>query len=734
MEDKNYQFSLASSFVTHTNKNIFLTGRAGTGKTTFLKYIQRTSPKKMAVIAPTGVAAINAGGVTIHSFFQLPFGAFLPTKRSIAIDRNISNINSLLSNLRFNNSKRQLFIELELLVIDEVSMLRADMLDAIDTILKHFRNRPNEAFGGVQVLFIGDLYQLPPVVKNDEWEILKEFYKSPFFFDAVCLSENKPIYLELQKIYRQNEIGFINLLNKIRNNQVDYDDLDTLHHYFKPGYQPEADENFITLTSHNAKADAINQTELDKINAPLYAYEAIIKGDFSEHVNPADRVLYLKEGAQIMFTKNDKGEDRRYYNGKIGTISRISGAEIYITFPNSSDELLIEREEWKNIKYQYSLEKDKIEEEELGTFSQFPIRLAWAITIHKSQGLTFEKAIIDAGASFAPGQVYVALSRLTSLNGLVLYSKILPGAISTDQRVIDFSETQLAEEKLEKILEEERGKYIEKMILTCFDFRKVFFAIDDLYNNYSGRSIPDINNAVKWCKRLLDNANAYMQLSEKFSKQLNTIMLENNSKLLNERANSASSYFLNLIELDISDIKNHYNEFKIKQKTKAYSKEVKELEVIYLRKKLQLQQAIFISEGLEKGLETEKLIEIVENDKKNHNIIDKKEPIKAEKAVKGETKLISLTMFKEEKKISEIAILRGMTEGTIEGHLLSFVASGDINLEELVDKAKIKIIEDTINELKVDSSKPIKEKLGENYSWNEIRAVLDYVKAKSNLV
>jgi hypothetical protein len=524
---------------------------------------------------------------------------------------------------------------------------------------------------------------------------------------------------------------FINLLNKLRNNQVDYDDLDTLHHYFKPGYTPEEEENYITLTSHNAKADSINQTELDKINAPLYAYEADIKGDFNENTNPADRVLYLKEGAQIMFTKNDKNEPRRFYNGKIGTISKISGSEIYVVFPHSTEVMLVDKETWKNIKYQYNTNTDSIDEEVLGTFSQYPIRLAWAITIHKSQGLTFEKAIIDAGASFAPGQVYVALSRLTSLDGLILYSKIQPGAISTDQRVVDYSETQLNEHQIEQILNEERDTYLKKSIIACFDFKKLHISLQEQYENYSGRSIPELNLAVKWCKTLLDNVKKMLEVSEKFEKQLLQIIQNNDSVALHDRANAASKYFLELVEKDLNSIKQHIADFEIKTKTKAYIREIKTLELLYRRKMAQLKQAVLLSEGISKGLETDKLLSIIENDKKNKvvHVIKESTSTTGKKSL-GETKLISLKMYKEGKTIAEIATLRGMVEVTIEGHLLSLVPDGHITLEEIISPNKIKIITDTINELNADNSKAVKEKLGDNYSWNEIRAVLSIVKSK----
>ncbi len=393
-------FQLAVQFVNQTARPVFLTGRAGTGKTTFLKFIRENSFKKMAVVAPTGVAAINAGGTTIHSFFQLPFGPFIPTPQFGWNPEapGYTDPNSLFRNIRFNASKRELLQELELLIIDEISMVRADMLDAVDAVLRHFRQQPLVPFGGLQVLYIGDLFQLPPVVSKEEWNLLQQHYASPFFFDAQVIRQAPPVYLELNKIYRQNEAEFIRILNNIRNNRMEPEDLERLHDYYQPEFMAPSNDHYITLTSHNAKADNINREELGKLRGHQHTFEATVTGEFNDKAFPAEKMLTLKDGAQVMLIKNDKGEARRYYNGKIGVIKKITEEKILISFPDDPDDLTLEKETWKNIRYNYNKEKDKIVEEELGTFSQYPIRLAWAITIHKSQGLTFEKAVIDAGA------------------------------------------------------------------------------------------------------------------------------------------------------------------------------------------------------------------------------------------------------------------------------------------------------------------------------------------------
>src|SRR5690606_35481053 len=377
----------AAAFVNHTDKSIFLAGNAGTGKTSFLKYINENCPKKKAIVAPTGVPAINAGGTTIHSLFWLPFGTYFADYEMTWEDQESSIYNNkrLLGNLRFRKERRTLIQELELLIIDEVSMLRADMLDAMDTILKSVR-RDARPFGGLQVLFIGDLYQLPPVVKHHEWAVMQNYYKSPFFFDAHVIKDAHPVQLELTTIYRQSDPTFISLLNNIRKNTCTLDQLANLNSYYNSDFTPAKDKPYITLCSHNAQADKINKERLSQLTGESIVMKAAVDGNFSETAYPAEASLELKEGAQVMFIKNDKGEERRYYNGKIGVVKKVTKSEIIVALPEGGVNIKVEREKWENIQYQFDPEKDKINEETLGTFSQFPLRLTCAVTIHKSQG------------------------------------------------------------------------------------------------------------------------------------------------------------------------------------------------------------------------------------------------------------------------------------------------------------------------------------------------------------
>jgi hypothetical protein len=441
LDKENVEFYNACEFVRHTDKLVYLTGKAGTGKTTFLKYIKDTTNKNTVILAPTGVAAINAGGVTINSFFQIPFGPFVPDdSRLRATATGTENSETIYTTFKYRDDKKEIIKNLELLIIDEISMVRADMLDVIDRILKAFRKKPYLPFGGVQVILIGDTFQLPPIADNEQWSILSQFYKTPFFFSSKIIEQNTPLYIELKKIYRQNEQEFIDLLNRVRISQVNANDFSVLNAKYNPTFSGNGSD-YIILATHNNIVNETNLTKLNQLTTELFTYEANVTGTFPEKHKPTDHYLKLKIGAQIMFLKNDTGEYKRYYNGKIGKIKELEEASITVVFDDES-EVEVERAVWNNIQYSYNKEQKKIIEEIAGTFEQFPIRLAWAITVHKSQGLTFEKVIADLGRAFAPGQVYVALSRCTSFSGLMLKTQLNSYAIKTDPRVIEFAQNE----------------------------------------------------------------------------------------------------------------------------------------------------------------------------------------------------------------------------------------------------------------------------------------------------
>ena len=473
-DPENITFKLAADFINKSNLPVFLTGKAGTGKTTFLKYIKENTIKNTAIVAPTGVAAMNAGGTTIHSFFQLPFTPFIPENKNHFTQQNLNDKHNLLSHLRLNAERKELLQQLDLLIIDEISMVRADILDAIDTVLRYVRNRPGIPFGGVQVLYIGDMYQLPPVIKPDEWNVLSNSYSGPFFFCSQVIAEQPPVYIELNKVYRQRDENFIRLLNQVRNNEMDEDGYGLLHSRYQDDFIPPPEDKIIVLTTHNAKADTINALAIAKINKRQWDFKAIIEGVFFENSFPADETLQIKEGAQVMFIKNDIEKIRRYYNGKIGIVHKVENENIWVECITEGTRQLIEikKETWRNIKYSLNNKTGRVEEEELGSFMQYPLRLAWAITIHKSQGLTFEKVIIDAGKAFAPGQVYVALSRCTTLDGLHLVSKISYNSLQSDPRIVAFAQNQQTVSEQSLVLKEAIHKYEYDIVDSIFNFNE----------------------------------------------------------------------------------------------------------------------------------------------------------------------------------------------------------------------------------------------------------------------
>ena len=428
---ENLELELAWDFVEKTDRSIFLTGKAGTGKTTFLHSLKCNSLKRLIVVAPTGVAAINAKGVTIHSFFQMPFGPILPEGASL--QKKETSFKHKFSKIKINIIK-----SLDVLIIDEISMVRADLLDGIDQVLRRYRDRA-KVFGGLQVLMIGDLQQLAPVVKNNEWELLKPYYNTPYFFSSKAFIESATVNIELKHIYRQDNQRFIKILNEIRNNNLSDDSVTELNKRYLPDFTPKQDEGYITLTTHNGRANILNDKELNKLKDKTQNYKAFIQGKFQENSYPTHEKLILKKGAQVMFIKNDSNSEKRYYNGKIGKIIALNKNEIRVHCQGDLEDIMVTPETWENVNYTLNPETKEISENSVGSFSQMPLRLAWAITIHKSQGLTFDKAIIDANAAFAHGQTYVALSRCRTLGGIVLKNRIAAESIITDSRVTSFN-------------------------------------------------------------------------------------------------------------------------------------------------------------------------------------------------------------------------------------------------------------------------------------------------------
>lgn len=580
-DTSNTIFQLAADLVNQSSRNIFLTGKAGTGKTTFLKYIREICPKQMAVVAPTGVAAINAGGVTIHSFFQIPPGIFLPTLQRTGFATSTSNTeihnrHSLPARLRFNHDKRKMLQQLELLIIDEISMVRCDLLDAIDTVLRHIRKKHHERFGGVQVLFIGDMFQLPPVVKESDWKLLSEFYNSAYFFDSLVIKEEPPLYIEFDKIYRQSEENFIRVLNQVRNNEMDEEGIAILESCYNPSVRRKKDDGYILLTTHNEQARNINVSQLQQLDTTPVQYDALITDDFPANAYPADETLYLKVGAQVMFIKNDIADrGKRYFNGKIGVVTKLDEDAVFVECDDK--EIKVEREKWDNIRYTLDKTSQTLKEDVLGSFTQFPLRLAWAITIHKSQGLTFDKVIIDAGEAFAPGQVYVALSRCTSLNGLVLKSKIKTGSLLTDPKIIQFARNNSSSAQLQNELSQAKKEYQLRILVDSFNYHNAINNAVSL-KEYVLENIDSFNSeAADWVEKLLDQLNIMQETAVKFHGWLQVQFQQpeapEENMVLTERTIKASAHFENELETAIDLLKSTV----IITDSKLHAKECNEL-------------------------------------------------------------------------------------------------------------------------------------------------------------
>lgn len=535
----NPELDLAIQFIEKTDRNLFVTGKAGTGKTTLLHQIKNETFKRVVVVAPTGVAAINAKGVTIHSFFQLPFGPLLPNSMNSAFNQQ----------RKFSKAKIDILKSLDLLIIDEISMVRADLLDGIDQVLKRYK-RSNTVFGGVQVLCFGDIQQLAPVVKANEWMLLQAHYRTPYFFSSKAYTEGDFVPIELKKIYRQENEAFITILNEIRNDQLTEKSLQKLNQHYNPTFTPDPSEGYITLTTHNKSANAINKKELDNLKGKSRIYKADVSGSFNETSYPNDEELTLKVGSQVMFIKNDSSPEKRYYNGKIGTITKMTKEDVTVLCQDDREEIVTEYETWDNVKYNIDQETQEIKEEITGIFKQIPLRLAWAITIHKSQGLTFDKAIIDAGASFAHGQTYVALSRCTSLEGLVLKSRIQNKSIINDQTVVGFNQHIEENHPDEEVLNKSERQFQLNLIFELFDFNPFLAPLQRMIRVFQSNRSSIKGEVFNHLEMIKDQGIiSLLKVGNQFRVQLSKLSRENylpeNDPIIQERFTKGVDYFLN---------------------------------------------------------------------------------------------------------------------------------------------------------------------------------------------
>ncbi|MCF8218617.1 MAG: helix-turn-helix domain-containing protein [Bacteroidales bacterium] len=736
MESEQSAALIASSYINSTNCHIFLTGKAGTGKTTFLKNIVERTHKSCIVAAPTGVAAINAGGVTLHSLFQLPFGAYVPEDGGLfagEINSLINTPTSLKKQLKINSSKRQMLREMELLIIDEVSMLRADIMDAIDLVLRVVRRNRNTPFGGVQLLLIGDMLQLPPVVKNNEWRHLSSFYDSAYFFDSMALQQEKPVYIELEKIYRQSDHQFISLLSHLRDNQLTNEDMELLNQHYYTELSQKQKKGAVFLTTHNKQADSINRQHLDNLKGKAYHFHAEIKGDFPEYYYPLEETLTLKKGAQVMFIKNDYSGEQRYYNGKIGTVSELDNEGVTVSFDDEAMTVDVETYTWENKRFVMNKESGEIEEKINGEFKHFPLKLAWAITVHKSQGLTFDKAIIDVSKAFAPGQIYVALSRLRNLDGLILTNPMPAGGISPDNRLSEFAENKQEEEKLKEKLKHESFRYTQSYLLTAYNLRELSYQLQEHIKSYNKEeNLSEKQKHKKWAIELKQKIDEPVKIAEKFQVQVRklTSQPENtDTEQLKERVQAAKKYFEPLLNEFSESIHEHIAGLDKKKGTKKYVKELMNLEAYFFRQIKKLYKAEQLVEALNQNKELTKAemkdvqnkLEQQHTDQLKHSAGNTKERKKKPKAVKGSSAAHSFELYQKYKNIEKIANERELAVTTIEGHLAQYVAKEKIPASDFVSKKKQEQIIKASKAVDSLFMNEIKAVLGDEFTYSDIR-------------
>ena len=720
---ENNELKAAWDFVEKTGRSVFLTGKAGTGKTTFLRDVVRSSSKRVVVVAPTGIAAINAGGVTIHSFFQLPLHPFIPGVK-------------MESKFAFSKEKRSIIRTIDVLIIDEISMVRSDLLDAVDSVLRRFRDR-TKPFGGVQLLMIGDLQQLTPVVTDEEASLLSQYYSTPYFFGSHALEKIDYVTIELKKVYRQQDEAFISILNAVRSGRPSADVMRELNSRYIPDFTPDPEEGYIRLATHNNTANSYNDRQLEQLEGPLRSFQAEINGTFPEYSYPTELQLDLKEGAQVMFVKNDPSSEKRYYNGKIGHVVEFLEDMILVKCPDEDEVIAVEPLEWENSRYVINEQTQEMETEVQGVFRQYPLRLAWAITIHKSQGLTFDKAIIDAAASFASGQVYVALSRCRTLEGMVLATPLRQSAVMTDLRVEDYIEIQekAAVESLSR-LETIKEEYFSQLLGDMFDFRNLAYQqkrMMGVCRDFPSGSVVglaqkhnDILNALnekvvpvglKWIRII--SGKPYQELcSDEFS----------------ERVKKGCVYFL-------TELESAYGDFLDKMKTlKVENKELlKRYNNIWNDLHLEVEtQKILLRTMSEMRFSTETFLrarqkavyeasgfvpeELKTSSRKSAS---KKSSAKAEKPPKEDTRFTTFKLYKQGLSVKEIAKQRDLHQRTINNHIAHYVAKGMIPVEEFVPQSKIETITQVVSETgTLNGLAAIKKACPEGISYEEIILVL----------
>ncbi len=752
MENLSQDAKYTLQFINQTQRNLFLTGKAGTGKTTLLREIIKTTHKNVVVVAPTGIAALNAGGVTIHSMFQLPFAGFIPDNSAPQFSDFVKfeTKQTLSRHFKMSGLKKAVIRNMELLIIDEVSMLRADVLDAIDFMMQSVRKKKT-AFGGVQVLFIGDLMQLPPVIRDEEWKILRNYYNGKFFFHSHVMQLNPPLYIELSKIFRQTDDVFISVLNNLRNNQISTQDVQILNQYVKPNFDLKANKGYITLTTHNAKADGMNAKALAELEGKLVEYQPEIIGDFPEKIFPVDESLQLKIGAQVMFVKNDLSPEKRFFNGKMGVIKSLSEEEILVHFPDENKTITVDKYEWENIRYKVNADTKEIEEEVLGTFVHYPIKLAWAITVHKSQGLTFDKAALDVSQVFLPGQAYVALSRLRSLEGLVLLSPLQMNGISSDIDVMDYAENKANEEILALSLEQETKKFLLDGLKLAFDWNDLAQEWRNhqfSYNEFRsvGRENSEKSKHFIWAQKQTEVIWGILEPARKFSRQLDQLFSEEtiDYHFIEERIHAAYGYFFEKMDALVYEILWKLEEVKRIKKVKAFYDELSVLEELQIKAVLRLMKAKLLVKTIA-SRETISKENLTSNEIKTYKI-NKLETIqsqfkalnitlieddadierytkksKTKKEPKKSTVQETYELWLAQNTIKEIATLRKLSAQTIGGHIAKLIESETINISAVLPEDRIQELAEIFKGYKEETLTPLKEQVGNKFTWDELK-------------